>query len=154
MSEALAPSKYWAYRWRLPQLPSAVQKAEPGQTLHSLKCIFNPHSVFFFLFFCSLFSYDSSWLQFPLLHSFQSPLPPLSPKSTPPPFTFRKKQASQWCQLNMEEQDVTRLGTNPHIKMWWGNLVGERDPQSTRESETTPTPIEHQAIQQTYVQRT
>lgn len=51
---------------------------------------------------------------FPSLHSSQSPQPPVSPWSTPPPFPFGKGRVSKRQQQNRAKQDTIRQGKTPH----------------------------------------
>lgn len=76
---------------------------------------------------------SSQFLPFPQL--------PLSPRSTEPPFPFRKRGPSQWYQPNMAYQVAVRLGISPHITAEKGNpMRGKMFQKQAKVSETVPMP--------------
>lgn len=59
-----------------------------------------------------------------------------------PKYPARKIQATQEHPLNIAQQDIMRLDTNPHITAGEGNPVGGKCFQKqAKESETTSNPI-------------
>lgn len=103
-----------------------------------LRCEANWKSFNFYLFFsyllnpnhsfCSLLS--SRWLLSLFLFFF---------RSIPPPYPFRKGEASKRYPENMAYQLAVRLSTAPHIKAGVGNLVERKGSQKlAKDSKTAP----------------
>ena len=93
-----------------------------------------------FTLFLNLFFYNILYpLQFPLPPFLSVPPPPIiSPRSTPPPFLFRKGQVSQGYQLSIAYQVTIRLGTLIS-RLYEAINRKKRVPRKKRESETLPT---------------
>ena len=86
--------------------------------------------LYFILFYFLFYSFFSHILHpdhsFPLTTFLSPSAPPaLSPRSTPPPFPFRKEQAFKEYQPNTTYQVTIRLRTYLHFKAGEGNPEGK-----------------------------
>lgn len=94
------------------------------------KHLYNSFQILlFFLIYSSLiYCIQAQFCLLPLLLVCPLP-PPLSSRSIPPPFPWRKRRPSKGYQSSMACEVTIRLGTNPHIKAEQGNPVVGKESQ-------------------------
>ena len=79
--------------------------------------------------------------------------PTFPPPSTPLPFLFKRREASQGYQLALAYRIALRLGASSPIEARQGSPVGEKGPKGRQQNQRQPllpllrVPIEDQAVQ-------